>query len=100
MLKTVRIALLATASLAAVGLWSGAQAQGVYLGPGGVGIDTGGGYDGARVYRRHREDGDFRPRHRFDRRDEGYDRHRMRDRYERGGERRHRRDFNQPDGEQ
>ena len=85
--------LAAAASMAVLGLCSGAQAQGISIGPGGVGIDTGIGIGrGYRGDRRDFRDGDYRHRRDYGRRDHGYDRHRFGDRRDRGGDgyRRHR----------
>jgi hypothetical protein len=61
MFKSIRIAALAAVSLAAVGLSPAAHAQGISIGPGGVGIDTGVRVDeGYRVRREYRHGGEYR----------------------------------------
>ena len=91
MVKLIRVVALAAISLSALGAASSVYAQGIYLGPGGVGVDTGvrigGGYR-EREYRRHRED----------RRDR-YERRRDRDRnfYDGGNSRRRQQRYEQND---
>ena len=103
MFKMIGIVALATVSLASLELCSAASAQGIYLGPNGVGVDTGVRVDDGDGNRRdYRRDGEFR-RSRDHEHGGGYDRHRFRDhgRYDGGYDRhrRHRDDYQQ-DGEQ
>lgn len=97
MFNKVKIVAFAAVSLASLGLCSVASAQGIYLGPGGVGVDTGVRFDGDRD-RDHRRDREFR-RGRDHERGYGYDRPHFRDHrgYDSGyaRHRRHRDDYEQ-----
>ena len=77
MFKSIRIAALAAVSLAAIGLSPAAHAQGISIGPGGVGIDTGVRVDdGYRVRREYRHAGEYRRIHDYGRH-YGYNRRRF-----------------------
>jgi hypothetical protein len=93
-MRLMIINLAAAASLAVMGLCSTASAQGLYIGPGGVGID--GGDEGYRMHHEYRGDGEFR-RRRYERRDYGYDRHSYGHGYGYGYRRHHQ---DEQDGEQ
>ena len=101
MLKMIRIAVFAAASVATLGLCPAANAQGIYIEPGGVGVDTGVRVDDG-YGREYRGDGEYR-RHREHRRDYGYDRRHFRDNPEYDGgyaRRRHRHEQDRQDSEQ